>query len=168
MKIAIIGPESSGKSTLSEALATAIGCRWVKEYARDYVEGLRRPYNYLDVLHIARQQLKELTMPYAEGEKHIIYDTDLIITKVWLEYKYGSCPEWIKRVMGGPFSIPIDLYLLCYPDLPFVADPVREHPNEREELYAIYLQEVKRTGLPYTIIRGANRLEQALQAIRQF
>ncbi len=166
MNIAIIGPESSGKSTLGNALATALNGRYVEEYARHYIEQLRRPYNYLDVLHIARIQQSQLQ---ERGAGFVVFDTDLIITKVWLQYKYGHCPQWIADALL-PFSNPIDLYLLCPPVLPFVEDPVREHPHERQELYNIYLQEVEYTHLPYAIITGIEpqeRLRQALKAVSE-
>ena len=183
-RIAIIGPESSGKSTLGQALAAAIGGRYIEEYARAYVEQLHRPYNYLDVLHIARVQYNQLynirdgkrhpscppqlpSLPPSPFPTHLIFDTDLIITKVWMEYKYGTCPAWIREALL-PENNPIDLYLLCCPDLPFVPDPTREHPHEREALFQTYLQEVLQTNKPYTLIQGtepAVRLAQAIAAV---
>lgn len=171
MKIVLIGPESSGKSTLGMALAAAINGCYVEEYARTYVEQLRRPYNYLDVLHIARKQYTQLqTDSTTQPSHYTVFDTDLIITKVWLNYKYGHCPEWINEALK-PENNPVDLYLLCRPDLPFVPDPTREHPHEREELYEHYLQEVKQTKKPYVCISGTElkkRIEQATNGINRY
>jgi len=157
MRIALIGPESCGKSTLSVALADRLDVPFVKEYARTYVERLSRPYTYRDVSAIAHRQIEELRrFPTA------VFDTELIITQVWIRRCYGRSPWWIERAMH---QFPVGLYLVCAPDLPWQADPVRENPDCRDELFRIYLSRVKRTGRPYCVIRGTDfddRLQQAL------
>ncbi|MBQ8099968.1 MAG: ATP-binding protein [Paludibacteraceae bacterium] len=148
MRIGIIGPESSGKSTLGQRLAQETGGTYVEEYARRYVEQSGRPYTQEDVLRIARRQIEEIR---AEYERQPVYfDTELIVTKVWLIDKYGSCPPWIEEALR---RYPMDRYLICAPDLPFVPDPVRENPHRREELFNWYIEEVKQTGVPYEIVR---------------
>ena len=123
-KIVVIGPESTGKSTLSEALATALHTVWVPEYAREYLEHLNRPYSETDLQAIARGQLLK------EGEvaplvnKVLICDTDLYVIKVWSEHKYGRCHASILEEIARR---KYDLYLLTGIDMPWSPDPLREH-----------------------------------------
>ncbi len=146
-KVGIIGPESTGKTTLARYLASRYDGVFVPEYAREYMEKLNRPYTYDDVCSIARQQIDQLATLTANT---YFFDTELIITKVWFEHKYGTCPEW---VVDAIHTYPMDVYLLCYPDLPWIADPVRENPNIRYELFQRYEREVQELGIPYYIIR---------------
>lgn len=150
-RLAIIGPESTGKTTLARHLAKRCGATWVAEYARGYVEQLGREYTYDDVISIARHQLDELRYPYA-GD--VIFDTEMIITKVWLMHKYGSCPAWIDEAIK---AYPMDRYLLLYPDIAWKEDPVRENGDIREELFQRYEAEIRRTRVPYSIVRARER-----------
>ena len=164
--IALIGPESTGKSTLANDLARLTGGVCIPEYARTYVERLNRPYTQEDVLAIAQYQIKQLS----QKEHHasfLFLDTELIVTKVWLLDRYGECPEWVEEAIQ---TYKPDLYLVCCPDLPFVSDPVRENGNRREELLRWYVREVERLQVPYVYIRGRGdaRLMDALAAVRKF
>ena len=132
---------------LARYLASRYDGVFVPEYAREYMEKLNRPYTYDDVCTIARQQIDQLATLTANT---YFFDTELIITKVWFEHKYGTCPEW---VVDAIHTYPMDVYLLCYPDLPWIADPVRENPNIRYELFQRYEREVQELGIPYYIIR---------------
>ena len=160
-KIGIIGPESTGKSTLASYLAHRYDGVLVPEYAREYMEKLAPTYEYTyeDVIHIARiqvEQLKELHTPSTEGipkgyrRDIVVFDTELIITKVWFLHKFGDCPEFVEQALK---DYPMDVYLLCYPDMEWVPDPVRENPNIREYLFDWYKKEVEALGIPYYIIR---------------
>jgi len=159
-RIGIIGPESSGKSTLAQALAEHHNARYVPEYARDFVAHLTRPYTYEDVCHIAEQNRRE----WEAADGLVVYDTELIITRVWMDEVYGTHPDWMNN------ACPMDAYLLCYPDLTWIPDPTRENGDQarRVELYECYLSEATKTGKPVFIIRGENRLEQAVDFIASF
>ncbi|MBR1515281.1 MAG: ATP-binding protein [Paludibacteraceae bacterium] len=157
MRIAFIGPESCGKSTLSQMVAAHFQIPYIAEYARTYVERLTRPYVYRDVSAIAHRQIEEL-----RDNPHAVFDTELILTQVWMHRCYGREPWWVEKARK---QYPIDYYFVCAPDLPWQADPTRENPDCREELFRIYLSRVQKTGIPYRIIRGtdaADRLEQVL------
>lgn len=158
MRIALIGPESTGKSTLAKQLAQRLGLPYVEEYARNYVEQLGRPYNYQDVENIARRQCLEV-------QHDGVFDTELLLTKVWFNDKYGTCPQWLEEAIS---TWPMDFYLLLSPDLPFVPDPVRENPCRREELFETYRREVIRLGIPYSVVsgQGDDRLKCALNALK--
>lgn len=163
MRIGFIGPESCGKSTLSKALAGRLQMPCIEEYARTYVERLNRPYLYRDVVAIAHRQIEQL-----RAFPHAVFDTELIITQVWMQRCYGRSPWWVERAMR---NYPMDYCFLCAPDLPWIPDPARENPDCRDELFRIYLSRVQRTGTPYTVIRGtdfSNRLQQAINALLPF
>lgn len=165
-KVALIGPESTGKSELSEALAAHYKCDFVPEYARTYVEQLQQPYTFDDVCIIAQKQI-EFQNVYLENNNSgiVFFDTELIITKVWFEYCFHAVPEFVLENLKKPF---FDLYLLCYPDLPWVFDLVREHGgDERMYFYNWYESEIKKSTIPYFVIKGLGeeRLNNAIQAI---
>ena len=147
-KVAIIGPESTGKSTLARELAEQFKGTYVPEYAREYVERKgRKELTYDEVCEIAREQIRSIS-----EAGFYFFDTELIVTKVWLEYAFGKVPEWLVDAIK---TYPMDLYLLTYPDIPWVPDPARYNGSQamREELFDRYEEEVKATGVPYYVIR---------------
>jgi nicotinamide riboside kinase len=150
-KVGIIGPESTGKSTLSQYLAKRYDGLWLPEYARIYLEeraqerGSAYAYTHEDVLRIAEYQVKQLH-ELSQQEGLAFFDTELIITKVWLLHKYGECPAFVEEALR---KYPMDMYLLCYPDLQWQPDPVRENPNIREYLFDWYEREVQTLDIPY-------------------
>lgn len=168
IKIAILGPESTGKSTLAKALAEHFDTQWIPEFAREYIENLTVPYTFDDVCNIARKQIKqEKEVDENFADKFIFFDTDLIITKVWLQYRFGVVPQFITDWM---LAQNFDFYLLCAPDLPWEFDPVREHGHDREYFFDWYKREIEQTGKPFKIIEGIGnqRIENAANAIISF
>jgi NadR type nicotinamide-nucleotide adenylyltransferase len=165
-KIVVIGPESTGKSTLSEALAKQLHTVWVPEFARNYISSLQRPYTEDDLLAIAKGQLLSEDTLLQKANKYLICDTDLNVIKVWSEHKYNRCHKWILEQIA---ERKYDLYLLTFIDVTWQSDPQREHPNleMRQYFYNIYLDIVQNSGIPWTEIRGTHeeRLQSALNAI---
>ena len=155
-KVGIIGPESTGKSTLARELAEQFKGTYVPEYAREYVERKgSTEVTYDELCEIARHQIEEITsLPFREEPEVGLYffDTELIVTKVWFEYAFGEVPEWLTEAIK---AYPMDLYLLTYPDVPWEPDPARYNGSQamREELFDRYEEEVKATGVPYYVIR---------------
>jgi len=165
-KIAILGPESTGKSTLAKAMAEYFQASWVPEYAREYIEQLSRPYTFEDVCNIALTQIEEENQfEQNSSENFVFFDTDLIITKVWFEYKFGVVPGFVTDWMN---THTFDLYLLCAPDLPWQYDPVREHGDDRDYFFEWYKREIEQTGKPYVIVEGIDerRIQNAIVAIQ--
>ena len=146
-RVGIIGPECTGKSTLARYLANRYHGVLVPEYAREYMENLNRPYTIEDVETIARHQIEQL-QDLKDGL--YFFDTELIITKVWFEHKYGFCPEWLVKAIH---DYPMDTYLLTYPDMKWQPDPVRENPAIRLELFERYEHEVQALDIPYYIVK---------------
>jgi NadR type nicotinamide-nucleotide adenylyltransferase len=165
-KIVVIGPESTGKSTLSEALAAELNTLWVPEQARGYLDTLDLPYAENDLLKIARIQTnaEDALMP-AAGDL-LICDTDLYVLKVWSEHRFARCHKWILETIA---TRRYDLYLLTFIDTEWQPDPQREHPEKhmREYFYRQYLDIVSNSGVPWADVRGTHqqRMNTALSAI---
>ena len=166
-KIAILGPESTGKTELAGRLAEHFQSPWVPEYAREYVENLtHHPYTYGDVCNIALKQIEEELFyeKFSEDKEFVFFDTDLIITKVWFSYCFKKVPVFLtERIKTGFF----DLYLLCTADLPWEPDSVREHGEDRDYFFDWYRKEIEQTGKPYVVVSGIGnqRFQNALGAL---
>lgn len=166
-RICIIGPECTGKTVLSESLAKALNTVWVEEYARQYLNHLHRPYDETDLVKIAHGQLRMEDEWSADANQFLVCDTNLLVIKVWSEFKYGHCDPEILRLLS---ERTYDLFLLTYIDIPWVSDPLREHPDRREELYHIYLAAMKEQSAPFVEIKGTGeeRLQAALRAVSTY
>ncbi|MEO5585634.1 MAG: ATP-binding protein [Flavobacteriales bacterium] len=166
-KVVVTGAECSGKSTLSEDVAKHYGVLWVPEMARQYLDGLDRQYCEGDLLKIAELQLHTEDEKQAQSSGSaslLICDTDLVTIRIWGEEKYGRSDPWVVQQTE---ERSYDLWLLCRPDIPWVYDPQRENPHDRDRLFAVYEQTLKALGKPYVIIAGGReeRLRQAKAAI---
>lgn len=167
IRIALIGPESTAKSTLSEELANHYKTVWVKEYAREYLSKTDKKYTINDILNIAKEQLHQEKESTKNANKLLFADTELIISKVWCEDVFKKCPEWIlENILENKY----DLYLLTYPDLPWKPDNLRENPTRRIFLFDWYEKELKSIDANYTIIKGdgAERISNCISAINFF
>ncbi len=166
-KIVLTGPESTGKTLLSRKLADHLNCNYIPEIARVYLEnkGENYAYTHEDVLEIAKLQIQEEENFSNNNKEYLILDTDLIITKVWLKLKYNKVPNWLDEYIA---NTPRHIHLLCYPDLPWEEDPLRENPDIRLELFEMYLKEIEYYGFNYAIIKGEGktRFLNALSAIK--
>ncbi len=160
--IVITGAESTGKSTLTEALAKYFNVPFIPEIARDYVEHLNAKYNYNDVEKIAKRQVEQLNQLKNTNHPFIFVDTWLIITKIWFEVVFKKTPDWFESEIQ---KNKIDLFLVCDTDLPWIADPVRENGGEqREILQNKYIETIREYNYEYKIVRGEGekRIENAL------
>jgi NadR type nicotinamide-nucleotide adenylyltransferase len=153
-RIAITGPESTGKSELAMQLSHHYQTIFVPEMARDYLVTLGKAYIFEDIVKIAKKQLETENALAEKAEKILFCDTDPLVTKVWSYFKFGKCDPWIEEKVK---SHRYDLYLLCDIDLPWVEDPLREHPGQREELFGIYFNELRQLKVNFDIISGTGR-----------
>lgn len=158
-RVGIIGPESSGKSTLARYLAKRYKGVYVPEYARTYVEQKgSTEVTWDELCKIAKHQIEEMEslglQPSALNSQLYFFDTELIITKVWFDYAFGRVPEWLNENIH---RFPMDVYLLTYPDLPWEPDPARSNGSDaiRKELFNRYEAEIQALGIPYYIITHA-------------
>ncbi len=162
MHIVITGPESSGKTTLSKQLSERLGGTWVEEFSRTYVANIDRPYTLDDIAAIAEGQKANIN---ATESEIIVSDTAFLVLKIWAHVRFGSVPESVKRYLQ---SVPVDLYVLCHPEIPWEYDPLRENPNDRERLFNLYKADLEEMQVPFIVVRGTEqeRLEKVLQYLR--
>lgn len=179
IKVVVIGPESTGKSSLCEQLANHYNTEWVKEYAREYLLTNGTEYSYDHLLEIAKGQLdlenaaielvENKTTNISESNsssKIILLDTNMYVLKVWCEFVFEKCHPWIlNQIVENSY----DLYLLCDVDLPWVKDELREYPDLeiREKLYHHYKDLLVNQSTPWVNISGnyQQRLYNAINAI---
>lgn len=166
-RIALLGPESSGKTMLCKQLAAHFKTLWVPEFSREFMEKLNRPYNSDDILFTAKEQLKVEEELLLKANEFLFIDTELIIAKVWCEDVFGFCPEWIyEKIEEKKY----DLYLLTKHDLPWEQDPVRENPNRRDYFFNLSLNELETRKFNFEIVSGSggDRLRNAVKAVENF
>lgn len=168
-KIVITGPESSGKSTLSQQLANHYTTQCVPEFARSYLEQLDRPYQQGDLLSIAQGQSALEDREKPKASQYLFCDTGLEVIKIWSLFKYGDVDQRLIQMLDKRHY---DFYLLCKPDLNWSPDPLRETPElkDRWRLFELYEQEVINSGIPWSAIEGQHneRFQMAVSAIDHY
>ena len=167
-KIVVTGPESSGKTELSESLARAFQTRPVPEFARSYVAHLGRAYERSDLIRIARGQKNWEDWYAGQPERFLVCDTDWTVLQIWEQYRFQPAGGYVWPLGYGQAQN-ADLYLLCAPDFPWVPDALREHPEERDVLFALYRQLLEDRQARFVVLSGDRpaRLATALAAIRE-
>ncbi len=168
-KIAITGPESTGKSTLAEKLAHHYNTNFVPEYSRSYLENFVGQYTENDVVEIAKGQHNLILEEEKKSSKILIADTEIVVCKIWVEYVFKHSNTTIDNLLKKQ---DFDLYLLCDIDLPWTYDPLRENPDidERKELFEIYRNTLEQMKVPFEIVSGDNdeRVNNAIKVIEKY
>ncbi len=172
-KIVIIGPESTGKSTICRQLADHFQTLWCPEYAREYLLQHGTQYTYAQLLEIAKGQIAKeeeyIRKAEAAGHSYLFIDTDLYVMKVWCEYVFNDCHAWILNQIAKRHY---DGYLLCKNDLPWTKDELREYPDEgpRQQLFHIYHDLLVQQHVPWKLVRGTQeeRLQTAVEGVLEF
>ncbi len=168
LRIAVVGAESSGKTTLAFALGRALGAQVVEEFARTHLTLHGPRYGEADLPLIARGQAhaeeEAAGLAARHGRAFLVCDTDLITVRIWSEEKFGRCDPWVLQASEQRSYA---LWLLCRPDIPWEPDPLREDPHDRERLFARYEALLRAQGRTHAVVGGAleDRLRQALAAV---
>jgi NadR type nicotinamide-nucleotide adenylyltransferase len=169
----IVGPESTGKSTLSQNLADHFKTEWVREYAREYLETNGTDYTFENLFDIAKGQLTGEDEAVKRLEENntantLIIDTDMYVIKVWSEFVFNKCDN---RVLREITQRKYDGYILCNTDVPWVKDNLREYPDleTREKLFHFYKEELSEQKTPWVIIKGSyeERTQMAIDFINK-
>lgn len=169
-RILITGPESTGKSELSAALTELTpGALRIPEYARAYLHVLNRPYHREDLTSILFGQLAAEEEALSQRPPWLYCDTGPEVLLIWSEVKYGRVDSVIRQAF---LDHTYDFTLLCYPDLTWTYDPLREAPDEAERhgLFARYRQLLVGHNRPFAVVRGEgnDRIACALDGIADF
>jgi NadR type nicotinamide-nucleotide adenylyltransferase len=176
LRVAVVGPESTGKTTLARDLAQHYGTVWAAEYARGYLDavaadrGVTDPQAVTDLCaaadieRIARGQIASEDALARQARRVLICDTDLLTTTLYSDLYFGGCPEWIRQ---ASLERRHDLYLVCAPDVPWVADAQRDLPHFREKFFETVGRRLEERGAPYRVVRGnwEQRFAQARAAV---
>ncbi len=154
LKIVVTGPECSGKTTLCTSLAQRYKAKMIPEFSREYLKNIGTNYNSQDVLMIGKTQ-SGLNTKGSFGQNICFCDTDVLSSLIWMEEKFlnyqsGLQQNWLQNLP--------DFYLLCYPDLSWEFDPLRENPMDRERLFKLYLKKIVQFRVPYGIIYGVGSI----------
>jgi len=167
IKIAIVGPESTGKSTMSKWLADHYQTIWVPEFAREYCENLTTDCTWQDEINMFYGQLALEKERLPKANKLLICDTTFITVKIWSDQLFGSSPQ---EVLDELPKHPYDFYLLLDIDTPWQDDPLRNFPTMREHFMQVWHRELKALNANYTVISGTGqeRFENAVKAIDAF
>jgi NadR type nicotinamide-nucleotide adenylyltransferase len=167
IKIAVVGPESTGKSTISQQLALHYDTVWVPEYARGYCEKLVAECNWEDEINMFRGQLELEKQMASQANGILICDTTFITVKIWSDHMFGRTPQEVLD------KLPLhkyDFYLLMDIDLPWEEDPLRDFPHMREHFMEVWHKELKALNATYCLISGSGegRLQNAIEAVDSY
>jgi len=166
-KIAIVGPESTGKSTISKQLAKHYRVPWVPEYARYYCAALTADCTLQDEtnMFIGQVALEESVLAVAETDL-IICDTTFLTVKIWSDEMLGETPQVVLDALAQK---PYDFYVLLDIDLPWADDPLRDFPEMREHFMEVWHKELKSLNANYVVVGGIeHRLQNVINAIDAF
>jgi NadR type nicotinamide-nucleotide adenylyltransferase len=169
IKIVLFGPESTGKTTLSQQLARHYNTVWAPEFARDYLQdkwnNYRKTCEASDLIPIAIGQMKLENELAKKADRVLICDTDLLETKVYSEEYYGGFVD--AKLDEAAKNNQYDLYLLTYIDTPWEADDLRDRPELRMEMFKAFENALKTHNCNYILLKGdkETRLKKAIKAI---
>lgn len=168
IRIAVTGPECSGKSELTKALSEHFEAPYAEEYARDFLTETGGKYDSDDLVTICKGQIAAEEAASAKARNLVVFDTDMLVLKIWALFRFGQVPSFIEE---SNYQRPYHLRLLCKPDLPWEPDPFRESPDERERelLFGFYERQLAHAGAAFEVVEGSgdDRLNSAISAIER-
>jgi nicotinamide riboside kinase len=163
--IAMTGAESTGKTTLAEALAQALPGQLVTEASRDLLAP-GAVYDLDDVVAIGREQNRRENTALQSTRGWVVADTDLLVIRIWLQERFQVWPETMSQLWN--LQTP-RIWILTAPDIPWEPDPLRENPHDRERLHALYRQYLSASQTPWVEVSGSvgSRLQQVLRFVSE-
>ena len=169
-RVVVTGSESTGKTTLTKALAEHFDCPYSLEAARLYLEEQGRILTVDDISPIAMRQIELEETAIRQARGLVIHDTDLLSTLIYSQHYYGVSPEWIRKMVTERVA---DLYLLCDIDLPWMPDGLQRDSGSTEQRLDIHHQFIdllENSGQPWSLIQGSGqaRFEQTLRVIEKY
>lgn len=166
-KIVLTGPESTGKTTLSELLAAHFDQTLCSEYAREYTTNIQRPITLEDIRLMHDIQMNKEASSWKLTSKILFCDTDVLNFKIWIEHVFQQTPDWILKSLS---ENKYDFYLLCFPDIDWVPDGIRVNQLDRMIIYKKFLEELENANANYFIVRGKEeqRFTNCVTAIDNF
>ena len=163
IKIAVIGAESTGKSTLCSDLAQHYSTVFVSEYARDYFDKHDIDnYKITDLEKIYKKQIANEKLALKKAKRLLFCDTTLITGKIWAQEIFNKVPDYISK---NSSKIKYDLYLLSSNDIPWQSDGQRKNKKNRIEIFNKNIEELKLLKANYIIIDGLH-FKRSLNAVR--
>ena len=170
IKIALFGPESTGKTTLAKQLAEYYETEWVPEFARDYLQEKWEENQHIcvadDMMPIAYGQTALENEKLSKAKKYLFCDTNLMVTKVFSEMYYGFCDPLLNE---AALEHEYDLFFLTDIDVPWEKDDIRDTPDGRETVFSVFKQSLIQTKKPFIILSGnkESRLAKATSIIEE-
>jgi len=164
-RIAITGPESSGKTKLANDLANHFNVEFVPEFAREYLLAKNGAYDFSDLDKIAEGQIKSIEL--AQDNKPLIVDTEMLVMYIWSRVRFGKVSSFVQQKLNNQ---KFDLYILCDIDIPWEDDPLRENEYDRDDLFQLYYKKLRDMKVNFIVVKGnpEERLFAALDATRVF
>ena len=168
IKIAMYGPESTGKTTLSKQLAHHYNDEWIPEFARDFLQEkwnlTKEICTEADLIPIAIGQIKLENEVVLKAKKFLFCDTNLLVTKVFSDINYNHCEATIEQAAK---EHKYDLIFLTDVDVPWKADDLRDSPNHRKNTFEKFENALIKNGNPYIKIAGneATRFQKTVKII---
>jgi NadR type nicotinamide-nucleotide adenylyltransferase len=164
IKVVLTGSESTGKTELAHRLGEHFGAPVAEEFVRGYAAERGGTLGFADHGPIAKGQIASEDAAIARAREIVVLDTDLVSTVLYCEHYFGKCPPWIEteaRARAG------DLYLLLHPDIPWVADGVRDRGEQRGDMHDLFRRRLDQLALNYVEISGERdeRFKSAVRAV---
>lgn len=167
LRVAILGAESTGKSTLAPALAARFGTVWVPEYLREFVEQHKRTPREDEQFFIATTQVAREEQAAPAACRFLICDTTPLMTAIYSRFYWGSAGEALDLLASRRAY---DFTLVTAPDTPWVADGLqRESAEVRQTIHRMLLETLAQSATPFSLITGElpQRLMQAATCLNQ-
>lgn len=168
-RIAVVGAESTGTTTLSKSLASHYKTSWVPEYGRTYYEGKMTSSNLnqwhtSEFVHIAKIQNQMENELAKYSNKILICDTNSFATEIWHDRYVGYMANQLRKISN---LAPADLYIVTNTDIPFVQDGTRDGEHIRQRMHEKFISELTRRKKDFIVVSGDRdtRLSTSIKAI---